>query len=93
MNDQLELIRTLVDQFSSKPPPARQDLGLLGRLFGARYASSNIAGLAVAVALLVLTALLVAGAFGVQYAFEREMVTGAFSLISLALGYLFGSAR
>ncbi len=74
-----------------EPPAHRQDLGLLGRVFGGRYASTNIAGL-VAVVMMIMLAIVWYTSRG-SGNFEREFVTGAFSLITLVLGYLFGSAR
>ena len=48
---QEELLRQVIDQSGAGQPPAREDLGALGRLFGARYASTNIAGFTVVVLL------------------------------------------
>ena len=58
-------------------------------MFGARCAANNIAGTTVVAAILLL--------FLIWYLDgERpssgQMVTGAFSLVSLALGYLFGAS-
>lgn len=84
------LLRALVEQRGGYEPPATEDLGALGRIFGARYASSNIAGVTVFAGLLLLFVTLW---FGSDRGFERDLITGAIGLISLALGYLFGSAR
>ena len=82
------MVRWLVQQGGSNEPPARLDLGWLGHIFGARYASTNIAGTVIVAALV----LLFMDGFGVTgSAGSRELVTGAFSAISLALGYLFGA--
>ncbi|MCY4030043.1 MAG: hypothetical protein OXH75_27495 [Acidobacteria bacterium] len=94
LNEELQqaLLRQLADAGSDVGPPAREDLGVLGRLFGARYASTNIAGFTVFVLLLLLLLMVGVGAFAkVSLPFERELVTGSFSGITLALGYLFGS--
>ena len=88
-SERTELVRTLVEQSGPSAPPTRQDLGLLGHVFGARYASTNITGIVI-VAVLVLLFL---DRFATEHPGSRELVTGAFSVISLALGYLFGSSR
>lgn len=86
------LIRRIIDQGGTGDPPAREDLGQLGRLFGGRYASTNIAGLTVIVLLLLLLLMVMVGAWAeVTLPYERELVAGSFSGITLALGYLFGS--
>lgn len=90
LNEDLQkaLLKQLTDQGSDVAPPAREDLGALGRLFGARYASTNIAGFTVVVLLLMVGV----GAYAkVSLPYERELVAGSFSGITLALGYLFGS--
>ena len=82
------LVHWLINQGTTRDPPATSDLGLLGYVFGARYASSNIAGLVVVAALL----LLIGDRFAASgHVASRELVTGAISLISLVLGYLFGA--
>ena len=94
LNEDLQkaLLKQLTDQGSDVAPPAREDLGALGRLFGARYASTNIAGFTVVVLLLLLLLMLGVGAYAkVSLPYERELVAGSFSGITLALGYLFGS--
>ena len=88
-NDPREsLIRMLLDQ-GAPSTPSRQDLGWLGAVFGGHFASSNIAGLVIVVALLLLIAVAWAG----DYETAGEVVTGALSLITLALGYLFGAHK
>ena len=89
-SDQQELLKALSPFLEGRGsrPPADQDLGLLGRVFGARYASTNIVGVVVTVALL----FLVVNRFLGPYEYGREAITGTFSLLGLALGYLFGSA-
>ena len=62
---------------------------MAGRLFGARYANTNITGIVILAALL----LLLVDRFMPEHPGSRELITGAFSIISLALGYLFGSSR
>jgi len=81
-------LRQVIEQGGAVEPPAREDLGALGRLFGARYASTNIAGFTVVVLLLLLVVMVVSGT---SLPYERELVTGSFSGITLALGYLFGA--
>lgn len=89
------LARAIEAQRGPREPPDRRDLGMLGRFFGARYASTNIAGIVVAVALAMLTLVVFfkGTTTSEELPNEREIVTGAFSLISLVLGYLFGSAK
>ena len=83
------LVRLLAEESSPDGPPASLDVGLAGRLFGARYANTNITGIVILVALL----LLLVDRFMPEHPGSRELITGAFSIISLALGYLFGSSR
>lgn len=83
------LIRALKEEDSDKPATAR-DLGQLGRLFGASYANTNITGIAI-IAMVML--LFVVVMLKPEHPGSRELITGAFSIISLALGYLFGSRR
>ncbi|MYN64953.1 MAG: hypothetical protein F4X11_07995 [Acidobacteria bacterium] len=87
-----QAIRAIEAQSGHKEPPVQQqDLGWLGHIFGTRYATTNIAGI-VAVAM-VLLLVFIWYTTETPEAVEREFATGAFSLISLVLGYLFGSAK
>ena len=81
-------IRALQGKSSDRRMTA-QDVGLLGSLFGAGYANTNITGIAIIAMVLLLLSLL----FIPKHPGSREMITGAFSIISLALGYLFGYSR
>ena len=85
-------IRAIEAQRDHKEAPVQQqDLGWLGYVFGARYAATNIAGI-VAVAMVIMLAV-IWRTTETPEALEREFATGAFSLLSLVLGYLFGSAK
>ena len=76
------------DGVATEGEPNPQDLGWLGVVFGARYANTNIVGLVVTASIL----MLFGAAFGLPgLDFGRELLAGIFSLLSLALGYLFGS--
>ena len=83
------LVRMLVEESGPDGPPASLDVGLAGRLFGARYANTNITGIVIVAALV----LLFVDRFMPEHTGSRELITGTFSIISLALGYLFGSSR
>ena len=83
------LVRMLAEEGSSDGPPDSLDVGWAGRLFGARYANTNITGIVIVAALV----LLLLDRFMPEHPGSRELITGAFSIISLALGYLFGSSR
>ena len=83
------LLRLAADAEARGSQVTPLDLGWLGRVFGARYAATNIAGVAVAAATLLLVLYWFVDG---QHPASGQVVTGAFSLISLALGYLFGSS-
>ena len=79
-----------IGQQGSDKPPSPQALGWLGRIFGGRYASTNITGLVIVAAI---SLLFVVEARSEPGEHSREIVTGMVGLISLSLGYLFGSSR
>ncbi len=84
------LIRLIAKRGNGPTQPTPLDVGWVGRLFGARYADTNITGLVI-VALLVL---LFVVWLRPEYAESRELITGsASSIIGLALGYMFGKYR
>lgn len=85
------LLGRAIDAQEPPAPPAKQDLGVFGHLFGARYASTNIAGIVVIAMVIMLGTIWHTSKMPTTI--EREFVTGAFSLISLVLGYLFGASR
>lgn len=72
------------------PEASPPDLGWLGRVFGGRYANTNIAGL-VATASFILIFVAVFWPHDMEY--RREVIAATFSVITLILGYLFGSTR
>ena len=72
-----------------REPPSAQDLGWLGRVFGARHADTNIAGMVIVAAVILLLYVVVSG----SYEQGREVVTGMIGLIGASLGYAFGSHR
>ena len=94
---QQQLLRLLVEGYLDGDqvhgPPTAQDLGVLGRFFGGRYANTYIAGVVALFACLLLGGLVVLNAVVGPLEHGREFVTGSFSLLGLALGYLFGSSR
>ena len=90
LEEQIPVLRELLGTDDPSKPPAQEHLGWLGHVFGARYASTNIAG-AVAIGSLLMLALMRFSEM--KYAYEQELITGSLSLVSLALGYLFGVSR
>ena len=83
----VEAIRHL--PHAGREPPSALDVGLLGRVFGARHADTNIAAMVIVVAAILLAGVVVSG----SYEQGREIVTGMIGLISASLGYAFGSRR
>lgn len=91
-----EALVRLVADAANRPqdsPPTAEDLGYLGRFFGGRLAGIYIAGVAVLVAGLLLFSILVLTAWLGPLEYGREIITGSFSLASLALGYVFGVSK
>ena len=69
---------------------SRYELGLLGRLFGGRRnAYLNITGFVV----VCMVALMFYATIAVHSGYSGQIVTGAMSIVSLSLGYLFGARR
>ena len=75
---------------SGTTEPNPHDLGWLGMIFGGRYASTNIAGVVIVASVLLLVGITF---WPPAMEYQREVITGTFSLISLVLGYLFGSTK
>lgn len=84
------LIAQIFPRQDDNKPPAPQDLGKLGLVFGGRYANTNLTGLVIVAAVLLILVVVVRSETST---YSREIITGMVSLISLSLGYLFGSAR
>ena len=83
-----ELREVMIQWIANRGDSAPDErIGMLGLVFGGRHAASrNLAG----VVILLAAALLIAAVIG-DLNHERDLITASVSLISLALGYLFGS--
>lgn len=83
------LLQMLAEESSAGDVPAELEVGWAGRLFGAGYAGSNIAGIVIVASL----GLLAAERFAPSHESSELIIGSTVSMITLALGYLFGSSR